>query len=167
MSTNLYRKNVGIIVMNHKGQVLIARPVVEARENTTWQMPQGGLDDDTDIEGEARRELCEETGVCNVRYITQSSHWYSYDFPDWATLPFGRQKFKGQTQKWTLFVYEGHDIQKDILNRCDDELVDFKWADLEDLPGLVIDFKRDVYEAVVAEFTPIIEATLKMIRDGH
>jgi putative (di)nucleoside polyphosphate hydrolase len=32
------------------------------------------------------------------------------------------------------------------------EFVEWRWAGIDELPGLIVPFKRDVYTAVLAEF---------------
>lgn len=41
------------------------------------------------------------------------------------------------------------------------EFVEWRWESLDAMPSLVVDFKRPVYEAVVAEFGPLLAARSK------
>ena len=155
-----FRKNVGIILMNKDGLVLAARPTQSHREGT-WQMPQGGIDKGETPLQAARRELWEETGVKDAILLKESSQKYTYLFPDWV-LKIKREKrpnykYIGQEQQWFLFLYDGKDIWSDIEKRTSEELTDFKWVDIQTLPPKVIAFKKDVYTAVVKEFSDIIQ----------
>ena len=40
MNDKSYRKNVGLIVLNQKNQLLVCR----RKDQQTWQFPQGGID---------------------------------------------------------------------------------------------------------------------------
>ena len=54
-----YRKNVAMVVLNDKQDVLICRR--KGTEN--WQFPQGGIDENELIEDAMYRELYEEVGL--------------------------------------------------------------------------------------------------------
>ncbi|MFQ3187583.1 MAG: putative (di)nucleoside polyphosphate hydrolase, partial [Marinomonas primoryensis] len=54
-----YRPNVGIILMNERGQLLWARRVGQ----NAWQFPQGGIKSDETPEEALFRELKEEVGL--------------------------------------------------------------------------------------------------------
>ena len=56
-----YRPNVGLMVLNHAGDVFMARRVDTRKKG--WQMPQGGIDEQEDPYTAALRELQEETGI--------------------------------------------------------------------------------------------------------
>ncbi len=76
-----YRKGVGIMLLNARGEVFVAKrldTLVEA-----WQMPQGGIDDGEDPEVAAFRELGEETGLLpdHVDLLARSREEYFYDLP--------------------------------------------------------------------------------------
>jgi 8-oxo-dGTP pyrophosphatase MutT (NUDIX family) len=51
------------------------------RKKDSWQLPQGGSEDGETIRETALRELKEEAGIENVRYLGASEHIYKYDFP--------------------------------------------------------------------------------------
>ena len=54
-----YRKGVGIIIVNAKGQFFLGKRIgAEA-----WQFPQGGIDEGENPEEALYRELHEETGL--------------------------------------------------------------------------------------------------------
>ena len=55
-----YRRGVGVMLFNARGQVFVARRIDMTSE--AWQMPQGGIDAGEDAEKAAYRELQEETG---------------------------------------------------------------------------------------------------------
>ena len=60
IDTEGFRANVGIILTNDAGQLLLAGRI----GNRGWQFPQGGLQGEEDIEEAMYRELHEEIGLC-------------------------------------------------------------------------------------------------------
>jgi putative (di)nucleoside polyphosphate hydrolase len=54
-----YRLNVGIVLLNARGQVFWARRI----QRDGWQFPQGGMNTDETPDEAMYRELVEETGI--------------------------------------------------------------------------------------------------------
>ena len=75
-----YRLNVGLIVVNHKGKLLLCK----RKDSENWQFPQGGIDLGEKPEQAALRELYEEVGIdrSDVQEIACSEDWYKYDLPE-------------------------------------------------------------------------------------
>ncbi|DBA72097.1 TPA: hypothetical protein ACH3X2_010821 [Trebouxia sp. C0005] len=69
VSTQEYRRNVGICLVNSKGLVFAARRVDDTQG--TWQMPQGGIDPCENPFVAAARELLEETGIRSIEFVAQ------------------------------------------------------------------------------------------------
>ncbi|MEQ1819479.1 MAG: RNA pyrophosphohydrolase [Terricaulis sp.] len=149
----LYRPNVGLALFHTNGLVFLGKRV--ATEGPyQWQMPQGGVDRGEKVEEAAYRELEEEIGVrsAHVDLIEETPDWLHYDFPiDVRTKMKPRGRYLGQRQKWFAFRFKGRD--SDIrLDTHTPEFVDWRWAALDSAPGLVIPFKRPVYEEVARRF---------------
>ena len=157
-----YRPCVGIALINRQGEVFAGRRI-KGREDPElagfdWQMPQGGIDEGELPLEAARRELLEETNVSSVSLIAEAPEWLSYDLP--ANLGGRwRGRYRGQTQKWFLFRFEGADSEIDIGRPAGGdhhpEFREWRWERWEALPSLVVPFKREVYQKVVAIFAPI------------
>ena len=156
-----YRRNVGVALFNRDGLVFVGRrkkrrggmALVAGHE---WQMPQGGIDEGEKPLAAARRELFEETNVSSVSLLAEAPDWLSYDLPAEALSGRWKGRYRGQTQKWFAFRFEGEDGEIDIHRpgggAFDPEFEAWRWAPLDTLAGLVVPFKRPVYEAVVAAF---------------
>ena len=119
-----------------------------------WQMPQGGIDDGEAPRAAAFRELAEETGIESAALIGESARWYRYDLPDELLGHVWRGRYRGQEQKWFAMRFEGSDSDID-LDAHDREFARWRWIDPEDLPSLIVPFKRAIYQAVVEEFRPL------------
>ena len=156
-----YRPCVGIMLINPHGLVFLGkrrmkRPAEAAGNGYLWQMPQGGIDPGEDPYAAALRELTEETNVTSVERLAEAPDWYSYDLPADATKKSWRGRYHGQRQKWFALRFTGREAEIDVINPAGGvkpEFETWRWARMEELPGLVIPFKRDVYEKVVKAFS--------------
>ena len=120
-----------------------------------WQMPQGGIDDGERPLDAAKRELHEETGVDRVEFLAESSNWHYYDVPEERRPKHWRGRYTGQCQRWFAFRFTGQDDDVQ-LDQHDPEFSLWRWAPATEVLDLVVSFKREVYEAVLAEFRPFL-----------
>jgi len=155
-----YRRCVGIMVLNGEGRVWIGRRIADENSEydgspQLWQMPQGGIDNGEDALTAARRELYEETGIHSVSLLGEAPSWINYDLPA-ALLGIGlKGRYRGQTQRWFAFRFEGDEGEIAINPPPGGHASEFdawRWAEMQELPGLIVPFKRAVYEQVVAAF---------------
>jgi len=116
-----------------------------------WQLPQGGIDDGEEPPQAALRELKEEIGTSAATQIGEVEDWMRYDFPSETVW---RGRYRGQRVKMLAFRFTGCD--RDInLDRETPEFRSWRWVELEELPDLIVPFKRPLYEAAVSEFMPL------------
>jgi putative (di)nucleoside polyphosphate hydrolase len=157
-----YRPCVGVMLFNSEDHVFVGRRAdhAEAPEGagTWWQMPQGGLNEDEDLEAAARRELQEETGVRTVRILARTGDWLTYDLPAELLGIAWEGRYRGQMQMWFAARFEGRESEIDIGPRegHEQEFDAWRWAPLAELPALVVPFKRKVYASVIREFGPLV-----------
>jgi putative (di)nucleoside polyphosphate hydrolase len=157
--TRPYRPNVGIALFNGDGKVLIAHRTHDdgpeiILPGKDWQMPQGGIDAGEDPERAARRELYEETGVTNAVTLGATG-WLTYEFPPYAGAPHRLDAFRGQRQKWFAMRFTGDESQIDVVaQRIEDEpeFDTWRWERLDMVPGLIVPFKRAIYDHVADAF---------------
>ncbi|KAG1681099.1 hypothetical protein FOA52_015539 [Chlamydomonas sp. UWO 241] len=154
---NGYRPNVGVCIFNKAGYVFAAQRCDDDTPGS-WQMPQGGIDEGEEPHEAALREVTEETSIVSARIVGEIDGWLTYDFPTRVkeSLTGGWQKFKGQKQRWYLAHFYGDDSEIN-LGTAHKEFRAWKWSKLEDLPGSVVEFKRDVYVEVAKGFVPMIK----------
>src|SRR5690606_10214352 len=95
----LYRPNVGICLFNRDGLVFVGERIDTPN---AWQMPQGGIDADADIETAARRELKEEIGTDKAEILRIHHSKIRYDIPPdvLKRIPRWDNKYGGQEQTW-------------------------------------------------------------------
>lgn len=144
-----YRHGVGMMVFNDKKQIFVGKRI---DNQEAWQMPQGGVDKGENVEAAAKRELYEETGIQSIRIIKKSDKEYIYDLPDHLLGKIWKGKYKGQKQTWYLMKFLGPDSEINI-NQKHPEFNEWKWVSIDELPNLIVNFKKDLYQAVIAEFT--------------
>ena len=137
------------MVFNDEKKIFVGKRI---DNQEAWQMPQGGVDKDEDIESAAKRELFEETGIQSIRIIKRSEKIYTYDLPEHVVGKIWKGKYKGQKQTWFLIKFLGPDSEINI-NQKHPEFNEWMWVDIQKLPELIVSFKKDLYLSVVKEFS--------------
>ncbi len=148
-----YRPCVGIMLINAEGRVFVGRRLKQGASGG-WQMPQGGIDEGESPVQAAWRELMEEAGTNKARLLAEMEEWLTYDLPGDLVGSVWRGRYRGQRQKWFAMAFTGEDKDIDLNVHHEPEFDAFKWAPMETLPHSIVDFKRPVYEKVVAAFAP-------------
>lgn len=158
-----YRPCVGIMLLNRQGLAFVGQRAdrSDAPEGVGqwWQMPQGGVDEGEQPEQAARRELFEETGVRSINVIARTKDWLVYDLPQHLIGVAWEGRYRGQKQMWFAARFEGPDSEINLSPRegHEPEFDAWQWVRVEQLPALIVPFKRAVYERVVEEFAPLIK----------
>ncbi|MEO5323842.1 RNA pyrophosphohydrolase [Mesorhizobium sp. CC13] len=159
-----YRPCVGIMVLNARGLVWAGRRIAEpdselANTDQLWQMPQGGIDKGEEPYPAAMRELYEETGMRSVSLLAEAPDWINYDLPEHLIGIAFKGKYRGQTQKWFAFRFEGDENEIAIDPPPGGHSAEFDrwaWKPMRELPELIVPFKRKVYEEVVSAFGHLV-----------
>jgi putative (di)nucleoside polyphosphate hydrolase len=144
-----YRPCVGIMLINRDGLVFVGRRIDQTVEG--WQMPQGGIDGNETPKQAGLRELEEEIGTGKAELLREMRDWVCYDLPDHLLGVALHGRYRGQKQKWLAMRYLGQDSDINIRTEHP-EFSAWKWLAMEALPRLIVPFKRDSYEKVIAEF---------------
>lgn len=146
-----YRPAAGIMLVNAEGKVWVGQRLDNKLE--AWQMPQGGLDDGEDAEDGALRELEEETGIRRelVEIIARCPRELTYDLPEDLVGVVWKEKWRGQRQTWFLARFLGTDDDVN-LQTAHPEFRAWRWSNVEDLPAMIVPFKKKLYEDVIAAF---------------
>jgi len=153
-----YRLCVGLTVLNRDGRAFIGRRSDGPEQvdmTHVWQMPQGGLDPGEDPYACGLRELAEETNIRSVERLGEIEEWLKYDIPREIVGRAWQGKYRGQTQKWFALRFTWNDSEIDVAHPAgghEPEFVAWRWEPMQNLPDLVVPFKRKTYERVVKEF---------------
>ncbi|HWR40537.1 MAG TPA: RNA pyrophosphohydrolase [Patescibacteria group bacterium] len=152
---NVFRANVGAMIINSRGQVLaLERAGIE----NAWQLPQGGLEPGEEPWQGVLREVREETGLqpeCLER-LAEHPEWLAYELPpDKRTPKVGR----GQVQKWFLLRLRAEYGETIPLEKATDaEFSDWKWMEFDKLVDIVVGFRQPLYRRLREEFGRYIVA---------
>ena len=151
VSTLPYRPCAGAMILNAAGEVFVGQRLDSTLE--AWQMPQGGIDDGEDALAAAIREIGEETGIVpgHLQLVSEAPDELRYDLPEELVGKLWQGKWRGQRQRWFLFAFTGSDTDIDIRT-AHPEFRTWKWAAPQELPAMIVPFKRALYEAVLAAF---------------
>lgn len=151
-----YRKNVGVVIFNSFGEVLVGERI---GLDGSWQFPQGGIDENEDTKSAAYRELYEEVGIKDAELVYEIPNWISYDFPQNFKSPMAK-KYAGQIQKWFL-LYWDHPANECNLHVHEQEFETVKFIPFRSCVDTIVSFKRDAYFKLIEIFEPEIEKHLR------
>ena len=147
------RSGVGIILLNNKNQVFVGKR--KDNPGDRWQMPQGGVEDGEDFVTAMKRELYEETNIKNIKILKEIKQMYEYELPKNLIGIIWKGKFRGQKQKWFIAKFTGNENEID-LNKEQQEFIEWKWINIEILPNVIVEFKKDLYLNLLKEIKIII-----------
>ena len=148
------RTGVGIIVLNNNNQVFVGKR--KDNPGNKWQMPQGGVDKGEDFITAMRRELIEETSIKNIKILKEIQNMYQYELPNNLVGIIWKGKFRGQRQKWFITKFLGKDDEIN-LDTKHPEFIDWKWIDPQELPEVIVDFKKQLYLNLLKEINQFID----------
>ena len=147
------RSGVGIVLLNKRNEVFVARRLDNAKK--FWQMPQGGVDKNEDYLDAAYRELEEETSIKSVKLIKELDGTITYELPDHLLGIIWKGKYRGQKQKWFLMRFTGDEKEINIKTNSP-EFLDWKWVNINQITEVVVDFKLHVYKELQEKVRKII-----------
>jgi putative (di)nucleoside polyphosphate hydrolase len=144
-----FRANVGIIVANDAGKLLLAGRA--GRKG--WQFPQGGLAPGESAEQAMYRELEEELGLVadDVELLGCTNDWIPYRLPDRYVRKHSKPLCIGQKQRWFMLrlISDESALRFDATDKP--EFDRWRWVDYWRPVNEVIYFKRRVYARALHE----------------
>jgi putative (di)nucleoside polyphosphate hydrolase len=150
-----YRPAAGIMLVNSEGKVFVGQRLDSTLE--AWQMPQGGMDPGESAEAAALRELEEETGIPAhlVEIVARAPQDLDYDLPPELVGKLWKGKYRGQRQAWFLIRFVGKDSDV-AIETTHPEFRSWKWAEPNELPDMIVPFKKTLYQNVLRAFAHLI-----------
>ena len=147
------RIGVGAIVLNDENKVFVGK----RKDNPIdkWQMPQGGVNKNENFLNAMKRELKEETSINSIEIIKEFDEWLEYELPKDLLGIIWKGKFRGQKQKWFITRFIGNDNEINIDTKYP-EFIEWKWIEIDKLPDVIVDFKRNVYKKILIELKKFI-----------
>ena len=142
------RTGVGVVVLNSKNEVFVAKRIDNPGDK--WQMPQGGVDPGEKLIEAMKRELFEETSIKNIEVIKEINNWFEYELPKNLLGIIWKGKFRGQKQKWFVVRFTGEESEINLKTKHP-EFIEWKWIDMNELPNVIVDFKKEVYKKILVE----------------
>ena len=145
-----YRHGVGIIIVNSKRQLFLAKRIGKP----AWQFPQGGiLENEPPLEA-MYRELYEEIGLKedDVQVLTETSRWLRYKLPKKLIRHNSKPLCIGQKQKWYLLKVKSDKAEFNLEASNSPEFDSWAWVSYWYPLTQVIAFKRRVYNLALKEF---------------
>ena len=150
-----FRANVGIILVNCEGEVFWGKRIGQS----SWQFPQGGIDQgETPLEA-MYRELHEETGLLkqHVEVIGCTQSWLRYRLPKHMIRHRSSPTCIGQKQRWFLLRLICADTSVNLKATAIPEFDGWRWVDYSYPAKKVVYFKRKVYERAMLELQPFLK----------
>ncbi len=147
-----FRPNVGIILANHKNEVLWAKRIGQ----DSWQFPQGGIKRDETPEEALYRELAEEVGLSasDVEIVSCTRGWLRYRLPKKMIRYNSHPLCVGQKQKWYLLRMLSSDSTICMTKSNAPEFDGWEWVSYWYPLGQVVAFKKEVYRRAMKELAP-------------
>ena len=136
------RSGVGVVILNNEYKIFVGKR--KDKPVDKWQMPQGGVDIGEDYLTAMKRELFEETSIISIQVLKEIEGYFEYQLPKNLLGIIWKGKFRGQKQKWFIAKFTGD--EKEInLNTKYPEFIEWKWVMPEELPVIIVDFKKAMY----------------------
>ena len=148
------RIGVGVIVLNNENKVFVGKR--KDNPGDKWQMPQGGVDKNENFLTAVKRELNEETSIKNIKIIKELDGWFEYELPKNLLGIIWKGKFRGQKQKWFVARFIGEESEINLKTE-NPEFIEWKWIKIDELPKVIVDFKKNVYEKLLIELKKFID----------
>jgi putative (di)nucleoside polyphosphate hydrolase len=148
-----YRANVGIILTDGAGRLLIAG----RRGRSGWQFPQGGIRREEATEDAMYRELGEEVGLerTDVALVGTTRGWLRYRLPERYIRRERNPVCVGQKQRWFLLRLVAPAVRVRLDASEEPEFDRWRWVDYWRPVKEVVYFKRQVYVRALGELAPL------------
>jgi len=117
--------SAGGVVLNRRGQVLVVN-----QRGLSWSLPKGHIEKGETILEAARREIYEESGVKNLKFIKLLGSYERLSGGRHARVP-GEMTMK---EKLTFFLFE---TDREVLKPIDPHNPEARWVDRDKVAALL------------------------------
>ncbi len=148
------RDGVGAIILNNENKVFVGKRKDNPFNN--WQMPQGGVDHGESYLAAMKREIFEETGIKNLEVLKEIDGFFEYELPKNLVGIIWKGKYRGQKQKWFISRFIGSENEIN-LKTSNPEFIEWKWIFPNELPEVIVDFKKDMYTDLLNKLRKFID----------
>ncbi len=157
---NGFRYNVGVVIVNTRGECLWGRRVSNP---SAWQFPQGGIDQGESEQQAMYRELYEELGLqpADVAIHGKIQDWLYYKIPPQFQRLGKNPVCIGQKQKWFLLQLLCEDSHVKLDACLPAEFDCWKWVDYWYPLTTVVSFKKEIYSQVLKAFAPLVASLIQ------
>ena len=103
-----------------------------------------------------KRELNEETSIKSIKILKELDEWFEYELPKNLLGIVWKGKFRGQKQKWFIARFTGKEDEINLKTKHP-EFIEWKWIEMNELPKVIVNFKKNVYEKLLIELKKFID----------
>ena len=155
-----YRANVGIILVNGRGELLWAKRAGQ----DAWQFPQGGIQRGETPLDALFRELYEELGLPPelVEVLGVTDGWLRYKLPARYIRRRNSRVCIGQKQKWFALRLTAPDSAVRLDATPTPEFDGWRWVKPDHPVTEVVEFKREVYTRALEQLGPLLANLAKI-----
>ena len=114
------------------------------------------VDEGEDYFSAMKRELEEETSIINFKILKELEGFFEYELPENLIGIIWKGQFRGQKQKWFIAEYLGEDSEIN-LNTKNPEFIEWKWISPDELPNVIVDFKKNMYKKLLIKIKEFID----------
>ena len=148
------RDGVGAIILNNENKVFVGKRKDNPFNN--WQMPQGGVDHGESYLAAMKREIFEETSIKNLEVLKEIDGFFEYELPKNLVGIIWKGEYRGQKQKWFISRFIGSENEIN-LKTSNPEFIEWKWIFPNELPEVIVDFKKDMYTDLLNKLRKFID----------
>ena len=87
--------------------------------------------------------------------VQEIEKMYEYKLPKNLIGIIWKGKYRGQKQKWFITKFTGNENEIN-LNTEHPEFIEWKWIDVEMLPSVIVEFKKNLYLDLLEEIKLVI-----------
>ncbi|MCO4793137.1 MAG: NUDIX domain-containing protein [Bacteriovoracaceae bacterium] len=144
VAVDFFRENTAAFVENSKGLLLFCHRRDSNDPESGFQVPQGGVEEGESLEQAITRELEEETGLRNFKFVSGPTGGIKYTWEKGSRKNY----FVGQSQHYFHLKVEDTFLDEIIPT---EDFNYYKWVTAEVMVKEVVDFKKPVYIKALTE----------------